>query len=98
MAPPPSQSASVPVCSTVLVPSPSRPAQKLAKVSAPVQATAGSVQDAAPLVTVPGRPADAYPAQFWLVTAGACAANPGASRLVAEDLDDADPAGPGIIG
>jgi hypothetical protein len=36
-----------------------------------VQVTAGSVQDADTLVNVPGLPADAYPDQFWLVTAAA---------------------------
>ena len=55
----PAQSASVPVCFAVLVPSPSSPAQKLAKVSAAVQVTAASIQDADTLVNVPGRPADA---------------------------------------
>jgi hypothetical protein len=37
-----------------LVPSPSRPTQKLAKVSVAVQVAAGSVQDADTLVNVPG--------------------------------------------
>jgi hypothetical protein len=82
----------VPVCSTVLVPSPSRPAQKLAKVLVAVQVTAGSVHDADTLVNVPGSPADAYPAQFWLVTAAAFAANPGVWGPA-----PAGPAGPGII-
>jgi hypothetical protein len=71
-----------------LVPTPSRPTQKLAKVSVAVQVAAGSVQDADTLVNVPALPADAYPAQFWLVTAAALAANPCATP---------DPAGPGII-
>jgi hypothetical protein len=68
------QSASVPVCSTVSVPSPSRPTQKLEKVFAAVQVTAGSDQDADTLVNVPAPPADTYPAQFSLVMAAAFAA------------------------
>ena len=61
------QSASVPVCSTELVPSPSRPTQKLAKVSVAVQVTEGWAQDADTLVNVPGLPADVYPAEFSLI-------------------------------
>jgi len=83
---PPLQSASVPVCSTELVPSPSSPTQKLEKVSVAVQVTAGWDQDADTLVNVPALPADAYPAQFWLVVAALAA-------LTTEPC----PAEPGII-
>jgi hypothetical protein len=48
----------VPVCSTVLLPSPSRPTQKLEKVFVPVQATVGIVQPAATLVNVPAAPVE----------------------------------------
>jgi hypothetical protein len=55
----PSQSASVPVCSTVLLPSPSRPTQKLEKVFELEQVTVGIVQPAATLVNVLAAPAAA---------------------------------------
>jgi hypothetical protein len=38
-----------------------------------VQVTAGWDQDADTLVNVPALPADAYPAQFWLVVAALAA-------------------------
>jgi len=41
---PPEQSASVPVCSTLLLPSPSRPTQKLEYLAEPLHVPVGSVQ------------------------------------------------------
>ena len=59
------QSADVPVCSTVLLPSPSRPTQKLEYVVADVQLAVGWIQLAETLVY---RPLIAlYPDQFELV-------------------------------
>jgi hypothetical protein len=60
-----------------------------------VQVTAGWDQDADTLVNVPALPADAYPAQFWLVVAALAAltTEPGPA---AEPGVPAD-AGPGII-
>jgi hypothetical protein len=63
----------VPVCSTVAVPSPSRPTQKLENIFVAVQVTAGWAQDADTLVNVPASPSDTYPAQFSLVAAAALA-------------------------
>jgi hypothetical protein len=49
----------VPVCSTVCVPSPSRPAQKEEKVSVAPQVTAGCAHDADTLVNEPAAPVTA---------------------------------------
>jgi hypothetical protein len=56
---PASQSASVPVCSTLGDPSPSRPTQKLEKVCVAPQVTVGWVQEADTLVNWPCCPAAA---------------------------------------
>jgi hypothetical protein len=61
----PEQSASVPVCSTVLEVSPSRPTQKLEYAVPEEQFTVGSVQEAETLVK--RLPVTAYPDQFELV-------------------------------
>jgi hypothetical protein len=63
------QSASVPVCSTLCVPSPSKPTQKLENVCCGPQVTAGWVQDEDTLVNVPAWPAAAYPDQLVDVAA-----------------------------
>ena len=88
------QSASVPVCSTVWVPSPSRPTQKLENVCWAVHVTAGCVHDADTLVNVPGWPAAAYPAQFWLVAAVAFAALPVPDEVPPGPLQPAEPPQP----
>jgi hypothetical protein len=59
----PEQSALVPVCSTVLEVSPSRPTQKL-EYAVPEHTTVGSVQDAEMLVK--RLPVAEYPDQFVL--------------------------------
>src|SRR3974390_1162930 len=63
------QSASVPICSTVEVVSPSRPTQYAEYVVCGPQVTDGCVHDADTLVKLPGAPATAYPAQLVLVPA-----------------------------
>jgi hypothetical protein len=59
----------VPVCSTVGVPSPSRPTQNEENVLAAPQVTAGCTQEADTWPNEPAGPVAAYPAQFWLATA-----------------------------